>query len=207
MEWGKSWKPSRALTVPTTDTSKQTSRYKKIWPLANQSNSNCANYNSKGCRVCSWTIHISAKKDSLTGLWPQYQFRKKGITGNKVNFKKKLMSISKRKISKNLSNTACSWFYDQGQTSIFLFTCSMALLSLFMWLSKRGKWEKKKSWKRLFSSGLGDSMKMTPMAIFFFRATPRLGPPLSSDMLKLSSTDLIKTRHQGSQLQQTSYNI
>lgn len=66
----------------------------------------------------------------------------------------------------------------------------MALFSLFMWLSNRGKWEKKKSWKRLFSSRLGDRVKMTPMAIFFFRATPRLGPALSSDMLKLSSTDL-----------------
>lgn len=72
----------------------------------------------------------------------------------------------------------------------------MALLSLFMWLSKRGKCEKKKSSKRLFSSWLGESVKMTPMAIFFFRATPRLGPALSSDMLKLSSTDLIGTRVQ-----------
>ena len=69
----------------------------------------------------------------------------------------------------------------------------MALLSLFMWLSKSGKWEKKKSWKRLFSSGSGDSRKMTPMAIFFLRATPNPGPPLSSDMLKLSSTDLQRT--------------
>ena len=77
----------------------------------------------------------------------------------------------------------------------------MALFSLFMWLSKRGKWEKKKSWKRMFSSGLEESMKMTPMAIFFFRATPRLGPPLSSDILKLSSTDLSRTEYRESSLQ------
>lgn len=85
MEWGRSWKPSTACqTVPTTDTSKQTSRYKKVWPLSNQSNSNCANYNSKGCRVCSWTIHISAlKRISMTGLCPHYQSGRKSITGNK----------------------------------------------------------------------------------------------------------------------------
>lgn len=69
-------------------------------------------------------------------------------------------------------------------------TCSMALLSLFMLLSKRGKWEKKNSWNLAFSSSLGESRKMTPIAIFFFLATPKLGPLFSSDMLKLSSTDL-----------------
>lgn len=42
---------------------------------------------------------------------------------------------------------------------------------------------------------------MTPMAIFFFRVTPRLGPALSSDMLKLSSTDLLRTRHTWNRLE------
>lgn len=69
-------------------------------------------------------------------------------------------------------------------------TCSTELFSLFMWLSKRGKWEKKNSWNLLFSSSLGDRRKMTPIAIFFFRAVPRPGGPPSSNILKLSSTDL-----------------
>jgi hypothetical protein len=59
-----------------------------------------------------------------------------------------------------------------------------------MWLSKRGKCEKKNSLNLLFSSSSLDNEKITPIAIFFFLTIPGLGPQLSSDRLKLSSTDL-----------------
>lgn len=69
-------------------------------------------------------------------------------------------------------------------------TCSIALFNLFMWLSKRGKCEKKNSLNLLFSSSSLDNEKITPIAIFFFLTIPGLGPQLSSDRLKLSSIDL-----------------
>lgn len=71
-----------------------------------------------------------------------------------------------------------------------VFTCSIALFSLFMWLSKRGKCEKKNSLNLLFSSSSLESEKITPIAIFFFLTIPGFGPELSSDKLKLSSMDL-----------------
>lgn len=71
-----------------------------------------------------------------------------------------------------------------------MLTCSIALFNLFMWLSKRGKCEKKNSLNLLFSSSSLDNEKITPIAIFFFLTIPGLGPQLSSDRLKLSSIDL-----------------
>lgn len=71
-----------------------------------------------------------------------------------------------------------------------ILTCSIALFNLFMWLSKRGKCEKKNSLNLLFSSSSLDNEKITPIAIFFFLTIPGLGPQLSSDRLKLSSIDL-----------------
>lgn len=71
-----------------------------------------------------------------------------------------------------------------------MLTCSIALFNLFMWLSNRGKCEKKNSLNLLLSSSSLDNEKITPIAIFFFLTIPGLGPQLSSDRLKLSSIDL-----------------
>lgn len=69
-------------------------------------------------------------------------------------------------------------------------TFSIAYFSLFMWDSKRGKWEKKKSWKFLCASSFSGREKIMLMAIFFLRTIAGLELQLSSAILNISSVDL-----------------
>ena len=77
-----------------------------------------------------------------------------------------------------------------GATYCTFSTFSMALFSLFMWDSNRGKWEKKKSWKFLCASSFSHSEKMMLMAIFFLRTMAGLELQVSSAKLNVSSIDL-----------------
>lgn len=61
-KWGRSWRQFKTLTGPTTDTSKQSGRYKKARPPTSHSKSNCAHQGSKWCIVCIWTTHMSVLK-------------------------------------------------------------------------------------------------------------------------------------------------
>lgn len=70
----------------------------------------------------------------------------------------------------------------------------MAVLSLFMWDSNKGKWEKKNSWKLWFSSSLSGRLIMMLMAIFFLRIIAGFELQLSSDRLNISSV-LLMHRH------------